>query len=118
MANLLPAAVEGWQSGTPLIILTADRPAEVRGSGANQTIHQPGIFSSYVCWQADLAPPSSAMPPQHLLGSLDRAVAAAGAGPVHLNVQLREPLGPVPEPWESTAWLEVSCVGTLAWDWG
>uniref|UniRef100_A0A1D2A6W6 isochorismate synthase n=2 Tax=Auxenochlorella protothecoides TaxID=3075 RepID=A0A1D2A6W6_AUXPR len=106
VANLLPAAVEGWQSGTPLIILTADRPAEVRGSGANQTIHQPGIFSSYVCWQADLAPPSSAMPPQHLLGSLDRAVAAAGAGPVHLNVQLREPLGPVPEPWESTAWLE------------
>ena len=48
VANLLPAVVEASQSNTPLIILSADRPSELRDTGSNQTIDQVGIFGKYV----------------------------------------------------------------------
>ena len=54
VANLLPGAVEAAQTNTPILLLTADRPAELRGTGANQTIDQVGIFGSYTRWFADL----------------------------------------------------------------
>ena len=49
-ANLLPAALEAHHAGVPLLILTADRPPELRGVGANQTTRQPGMFAPSVRW--------------------------------------------------------------------
>lgn len=94
VANLLPACVEAFHSGMPLIFVTADRPPELRGTGANQTIHQPGIFGAFVRAQADLPCPSA---PSQLPVILEKLVAAAtgeNPGPVHLNVPFPEPLLP------------------------
>jgi 2-succinyl-5-enolpyruvyl-6-hydroxy-3-cyclohexene-1-carboxylate synthase len=111
-ANLLPAALEAHHSGIPLLLLTADRPPELRGVGANQTTRQPGMFSPNVRWEADLPVPDaidadgaseqSAML-RRVAGEAVAAALGAGSrppGPVHLNVPLREPLaGEIP------AWL-------------
>ena len=97
VANLLPACVEAFHSGIPLIFVTADRPPELRGTGANQTIHQPGIFGSFVRAQADLPCPSD---PSQLPAILENLVAAAtgeNPGPVHLNVPFPEPVLPQSE---------------------
>ena len=64
------------------------------------------MFGSYVRWQADLPPPDDAMPARMALTTIDAAVRHAtgpAAGPVHLNCQLREPLGPAPADWRRTA---------------
>src|SRR5438445_6956346 len=53
VANLLPAAVEASLSRTPMLLLTADRPPTLRGTGANQTIDQVGIFGPYPRWATD-----------------------------------------------------------------
>ena len=98
VANLLPAAVEARLSRVPLILVTADRPPEARDIGASQTVDQVGIFSGHVKWAADLPVADASA-----LADLERYAAAAGAraaavaceapaGPVHLNVPLREPL--------------------------
>lgn len=57
VANLLPAVLEAHHSGVPLLLLTADRPPELRGVGANQTTRQPGMFAPYVRFEADLPVP-------------------------------------------------------------
>lgn len=105
VANLVPAALEAHHAGVPLLLLTADRPPELRGVGANQTTCQPGIFAPGVRLEADLPVPSDTDPtgdaPQtRMLHDLaDDALAAAlgagtrAAGPVHLNLPYREPLG-------------------------
>ena len=95
-ANLLPAVVEASLSRVPLIALTADRPPELRDVGANQTIDQVRLFGSHPRWSAEL-PIADGSP---TLEAHARAVAAraaatardAPAGPVHVNVPLREPL--------------------------
>ena len=95
-ANLLPAVVEASLSRVPLIALTADRPPELRDVGANQTIDQIGLFGSHPRWSVEL-PIADGSP---ALEAHARAVAAraaatardAPAGPVHVNVPLREPL--------------------------
>ncbi|MFT4136182.1 2-succinyl-5-enolpyruvyl-6-hydroxy-3-cyclohexene-1-carboxylic-acid synthase [Microbacterium sp.] len=109
-ANLLPAALEAHHAGVPLLLLTADRPPELRGVGANQTTRQPGMFAPSMRFEADLPVPErvdadgtddqSAM----LRRVADDAVAAAlgegtrAAGPVHLNLPFREPLaGSLPD---------------------
>ena len=109
-ANLLPAALEAHHAGVPLLLLTADRPPELRGVGANQTTRQPGMFSPSTRLEADLPVPEqldadgtgeqSAM----LRRVAEDAVAAAlgegarTAGPVHLNIPFRDPLaGALPE---------------------
>jgi 2-succinyl-5-enolpyruvyl-6-hydroxy-3-cyclohexene-1-carboxylate synthase len=103
VANGLPAVVEASQSNVPLLLLTADRPFELREVGANQTIDQVGIFGRYTRWFCELPAPSASTPPESVLSAIDQAVARAvgrPAGPVHLNLPFREPLAPVSEPYE------------------
>lgn len=95
VANLLPACVEAFHSNIPLIFLTADRPPELRGSGANQTIQQPGLFGGFVRHTVDLPCAQDAGLLSRLSDVLSKVVAAAmgpQSGPVHLNVPFREPL--------------------------
>ncbi len=95
VANLLPACVEASQSHVPLVFLTADRPADLRGTGANQTIVQPGIFGGYVRFSVDLPCPEDVESLNALIAPVLEAFRmASGAcpGPVHVNLQFREPL--------------------------
>lgn len=107
VANLLPAVVEASQSNVPMILLTADRPSELRDTGANQTINQVGIFGKYTRWEADILPPSDTVPVRKALTAVSNAVRVASSpsssGPVHLNCQYREPLHPVQDPWDDLA---------------
>lgn len=97
-ANYLPAVVEASLGRVPLLVLTADRPPELRDWGAAQTIDQTRLFGSHVRWFAELPPPEpSAALLRHARAVAARAVAAAcadPAGPVHLNLPYREPLEP------------------------
>jgi 2-succinyl-5-enolpyruvyl-6-hydroxy-3-cyclohexene-1-carboxylate synthase len=103
-ANFLPAVVEAFLSRIPLIVLTADRPRELRENGAPQTIDQIRIYGSHVKWFFDVGEPATdAITIRHLRTVADRAVAEATrgpAGPVHLNCPYREPLMPLPVPFE------------------
>ena len=111
VANLLPAALEAHHSGVPLLLLTADRPPELRGVGANQTTRQPGLFHSTTRFEADLSVPDVVDPdatgPQTAAFDAVAATALAAAlgegmrpaGPVHLNVPLREPLAGAAPVW-------------------
>ncbi|MBU0742622.1 2-succinyl-5-enolpyruvyl-6-hydroxy-3-cyclohexene-1-carboxylic-acid synthase, partial [bacterium] len=99
VANYLPAVVEASRSATPLIVLSADRPVELREAGANQTIDQVGIFSSYTRWSFDLAAPRGDVPLASVLTAVDQLAYRAHrwpAGPVQLNCQFAEPLAPEP----------------------
>lgn len=93
LANGLPAVVEASTDGVPMILLTADRPPELRSSGANQTIIQPGIFGRYVRWSFDMPVPDQGIDPAFVLTTVDQAVhrARAESGPVHLNCMYRNP---------------------------
>ncbi|MBF0570000.1 MAG: 2-succinyl-5-enolpyruvyl-6-hydroxy-3-cyclohexene-1-carboxylic-acid synthase [Candidatus Omnitrophica bacterium] len=97
-ANFLPAAIECSKKKLPLIVLTADRPPELRQTGADQAIEQVGIFGPYVRFQVDLPCPSTDIPAPMPLTTVDQAVYRATrsvAGPVHLNCMFREPLAPI-----------------------
>lgn len=96
-ANYFPAVIEAEREQLPLIILSADRPPELRDTGANQTIHQPGMYGRYVKWHFDLPCPTDAIPPAMVLTTVDQLVYQARnapGGPVQLNCMFREPLGP------------------------
>ncbi len=94
VANLLPACVEAFHSGVPLIFVTADRPPELRGTGSNQTIHQPGIFGSFVRAEVDLYCPGDLAELPAILENLYAAATGEIPGPVHLNVPFAEPVLP------------------------
>lgn len=98
VANLHPAVLEAHHSGVPLILLTADRPHELRGIGTNQTTQQVGIFGDLVSADWDVAAPTGAPDEEDDARELAAiAVRASLDGPVHLNLAYREPLsGPVP----------------------
>jgi 2-succinyl-5-enolpyruvyl-6-hydroxy-3-cyclohexene-1-carboxylate synthase len=97
-ANFFPAIVEARLAGVPLVVLTADRPHELRDNGAPQTIDQLRLYGEHVKWFFDLPEPDSEPELLRLVRALAaRAVATALAeprGPVHLNWPLREPLIP------------------------
>ena len=97
VANGLPALVEASVDGVPMIALTADRPPELRQTGANQTIDQPDIFGDFVRWRFDLPAPDPGIDPAVVLTTVDQAVyrsRRAPSGPVHLNLMFREPFLP------------------------
>lgn len=106
VANLHPAVLEAHHAALPLLLLTADRPHELRGSGANQTTEQPGIFAHAVRMTFDIsAPTGRAEESAHLRKVAVEAIAAATGtasgdpGPVHLNLAYREPLVPDDDAW-------------------
>ncbi len=105
VANLHPPVLEAHHAGVPLVVLSADRPHELRGTGANQTTTQPGMFAGTTRFEADL--PAPEVVPAEGDGragwwrsTVCRALAGAhgllGAdpGPVHLNVAFGDPLVP------------------------
>ena len=98
VAELAPAVLEASHAHLPLLVLSADRPGELRGVGASQATDQAGFFGTHVRASIDLEPQEAS---PSLVGHLARAVAAAcGApsgtpGPVQINVAFRDPLTPV-----------------------
>ena len=100
-ANYHPAVCEADESGLPLLVLSADRPPELRGIGAGQTVDQVKLFGSAVRWFCEVgtheADDDGLL---HYRSVACRALAAARGearpGPVHLNLPWREPLAPVP----------------------
>lgn len=106
-AGYLPAAMEAFHAGVPLILLTADRPPELRGVGANQATIQPGMYRPWARLSIDAPVPGEADPTVFADLAADAVAAAVGAtgeglagvaGPVHLNLPVREPLsGTLPD---------------------
>jgi 2-succinyl-5-enolpyruvyl-6-hydroxy-3-cyclohexene-1-carboxylate synthase len=100
-ANYFPAIIEAHASGVPLLVLTADRPPELRACGSGQTIDQQKIYGAYVNFHHELASPELAEPQlrylrQTIASAVQRTLLPA-AGAVHLNVPFRDPLAPVPD---------------------
>ena len=97
-ANFLPALVEAQESGTPLVVLTADRPPEMRGCASGQTIDQQKLYGDHVNFYHELALPAAEEPllryVRQTVGSAWAAALAPRAGPVHLNAPFRDPLPP------------------------
>jgi len=97
-ANYYPAIVESHYSRVPLIVLTGDRPHELRDVGAPQAIDQIKLYGAYVKWFQEMAlPESSSLMLNYVRSKAARAVYMASEGnpgPVHLNFPFREPLKP------------------------
>ena len=101
-ANAFPAVIEASQGETPLLLLTADRPGNLRGLDANQTIDQVRLYGGYVRDFHDVELPTvEDLPLRQLRSLVARAVSATMspvAGPVHLNLQFEKPLERQPVP--------------------
>jgi 2-succinyl-5-enolpyruvyl-6-hydroxy-3-cyclohexene-1-carboxylate synthase len=97
-ANFFPAVVEARSAGVPLLVLTADRPPELRDVGAAQTIDQNRLYGAHSKWFVEVAlPDANPEMTRYVRALASRAVAVATespAGPVHLNFPFREPLVP------------------------
>ncbi|HEY9795586.1 MAG TPA: 2-succinyl-5-enolpyruvyl-6-hydroxy-3-cyclohexene-1-carboxylic-acid synthase, partial [Leptolyngbyaceae cyanobacterium] len=100
-ANFYPAVIEARESRVPLLVLTADRPPELRDCHSGQTIDQVKLYGNYPNWQAELAVPSVEI---RMLSYLRQIVVYAWErslsptpGSVHLNIPFRDPLAPLPQ---------------------
>ncbi len=101
-ANFYPAIIEAKESRVPLLILTADRPPELRDCHSGQTIDQIKLYGHYPNWQTELATPSLEIKQlrylrQTLIHAWEKTLFPV-PGPVHLNLPFRDPLAPLPEP--------------------
>ncbi|WP_285248867.1 2-succinyl-5-enolpyruvyl-6-hydroxy-3-cyclohexene-1-carboxylic-acid synthase [Pseudarthrobacter sp. efr-133-R2A-89] len=97
VGNLMPAVMEANHAAVPLIVLSADRPEELRGTGANQTTVQPDLFGEQVRFAADI--PAGTSPQRAVETGLSAATGAfpdLPPGPVQLNLAFRDPLVPSP----------------------
>jgi len=97
-ANYFPAVIESHEAGVPLVVLTADRPPEMRDCASGQTIDQHRLYGSFVRFHHELAVPEATAPllrylRQTVAHAVERALAPL-AGPVHLNAPFRDPLVP------------------------
>jgi 2-succinyl-5-enolpyruvyl-6-hydroxy-3-cyclohexene-1-carboxylate synthase len=95
VGNLLPGVIEAYNERVPLILLTADRPPELRDCGANQSCDQTKLFSNHIRWQCELPCPDRQISDRFLASTINHAVAMAQSslsGPVHINCMFREPL--------------------------
>ncbi len=114
-ANVHPAVAEADEARVPLIVLTADRPPELRGRGAGQTIDQLKLYGGAVRWFCELGVAAADdIGLLHYRSCAVRAVAQASGrppGPVHLNVALTEPLAPDPDPAAVTARTRIALEG-------
>ena len=100
LANYHPAVIESKQSGIPLIIISADRPPHLRGTGSSQTIDQVKIFSDAVLYFHELGEPVHEKRDYNRLTLLAKQavdIAQNRAGPVHINAPFRKPLNPSKE---------------------
>ena len=106
--NLHPAVVEAYQARVPLVVLTADRPPELRDVGAGQAIDQLKLYGSAVTWFVEVGniEPGREAAVHHRALACRAYWTAAGRrpGPVHLNFPLREPLAPVREELDAHEW--------------
>jgi 2-succinyl-5-enolpyruvyl-6-hydroxy-3-cyclohexene-1-carboxylate synthase len=96
-ANFYPAVIEAKESRIPLLILTADRPVELRHCHSGQTIDQTRLYGHYPNWQTEIATPEINLLPylrQTILHAWERCLGAT-PGPVHLNIPFRDPLFPL-----------------------
>ncbi|WP_261624039.1 2-succinyl-5-enolpyruvyl-6-hydroxy-3-cyclohexene-1-carboxylic-acid synthase [Nesterenkonia marinintestina] len=105
--NLLPAVMEADMSGVPLVVITADRPEDMHGTGANQTVWQQGMFEGRVRDEIHLEQGETRLEPASRDDILSAETQVAllmrqatdsrgrGSGPVHLNIGFRDPLTPV-----------------------
>jgi 2-succinyl-5-enolpyruvyl-6-hydroxy-3-cyclohexene-1-carboxylate synthase len=107
-SNLMPAVVEAHEASVPLVVMTADRPPELRDVGAGQAIDQIKLYGSFARWFVEVGnhePSRATALHMRALGCRAYATAAGGRpGPVHLNFPLREPLAPVPEDLDAADW--------------
>lgn len=98
-ANYFPAVIEAHESRVPLLVLTADRPPELRECASGQTIDQQKYFGDHVAWYHEVAVPEARIELLRYLRQTARQAwrRAAAGGPVHLNLPFRDPLPPVPD---------------------
>lgn len=111
VANLYPAVTEAFLSHVPMLVLTADRPYELRDCGANQTMFQAGMFGNHVNKSFDMAPPSSVVSLEMSWATFAQSIRASlrpKKGPVHINLQFREPVANLSHPGEP-AWDVCEC---------
>lgn len=100
LANYYPAVIEARQSGVPIILATADRPPNLRATGANQAIDQLKIFGDYTVFFHEVGEPQSAdedIARIKLLAQQSVSISREKRGPVHLNFPFRKPLEPTEE---------------------
>ncbi|MDX2215789.1 MAG: 2-succinyl-5-enolpyruvyl-6-hydroxy-3-cyclohexene-1-carboxylic-acid synthase [Oculatellaceae cyanobacterium bins.114] len=101
-ANFYPAVIEAYESRVPLLILTADRPPELRACNSGQTIDQQKLYGTFPNWYSEISVPSLDL---SQLAYLRQTLIHAGGrslhpvpGVVHLNLPFRDPLAPIPQP--------------------
>jgi 2-succinyl-5-enolpyruvyl-6-hydroxy-3-cyclohexene-1-carboxylate synthase len=97
-ANYFPAIIEAHEAGVPLLVITADRPPEMRGCASGQTIDQQKLYGAFVHFHHELAVPEANLAllrylRQTVAHAVERTLAPFG-GPVHLNAPFRDPLVP------------------------